>query len=228
MKEAAAEGGWDFLFLVDGFSRNYDNLNKGHCLRLGPYLYIRVPQKHWKNLFICCACCPNRFRTFEQQTVPVVNTLREVQEILEQQENSNKDIDIASNSMALQVEDIKGDRTIDEVWTDTQSVMNKMLANDVWTVNAKLMKAIESNNVEQYRSLCAYLEKSEDMSTHEGDASVEISNATIEFETGTKAITSYDRVMEDGVTTRETRVWSHEGVKGWRCIHFYRTPKSAE
>lgn len=248
MEQAAAERGRGLLFLVDGFPRNYDNLaGWNRCMKgiasVWAVLLYSCPLNVLEERILARAAtsgrsddnlqsAQKRFRTFEEQTVPVVNTLRDVQEILEQQQQEkNTNDNIASNSMALQVEDIQGDRPIDEVWTDTQSVMNKLLANDVWTANAKLIEAIETNNVEQYRSLCAYLDEqpSEDMSTHEGDAAtVEISNATIQFETGTKAITSYDRVMEEGITTRETRVWSHEGVNGWRCIHFYRTPKQSE
>lgn len=233
MEEAAEKRGRSLLFLVDGFPRNFDNLEGwNRCMRgiasVWAVLMYSCPLEVLEERILARAetsgrsddnlkSAQKRFKTFEDQTVPVVNTLREVQELQEEEEKS----------MAMQVEDIQGDRTIEEVWDDTQEVINKMLANDVWTANAKLMDAIESSNAEQYRSLCEYLEKSEDISTHEGDEvgkANKISNAEIEFETGTKAITSYDRVM-DGVTIRETRVWSHQGVKGWRCIHFYRTPE---
>jgi len=234
MEEAAEEKGRSLLFLVDGFPRNFDNLDGWNRCMSGiasvwAVLMYSCPLKILEDRILARAetsgrsddnikSAQKRFRTFEEQTVPVVNTLREVQEIQEEEEKS----------MAMQVEDIKGDRTIEEVWNDTQNVINKMLANDVWTANAKLMEAIESGNEEHYSSLCDYLEKSEDISTHEGGdvgKARNISNAEIEFETGTNATTSYDRVI-DGITTRETRVWSHQGVKGWRCIHFYRTPKS--
>ena len=36
----------------------------------------------------------------------------------------------------MQVVDIEGDRTVDQVWSNVQSIMEGFLANDVWTANA--------------------------------------------------------------------------------------------
>ena len=52
------------------------------------------------------------------------------------------------------------------------------------------------------------------MKEHEGDANsnniISISNATIEFQTGAKAITSYDRIIMENNNDNDTPVTVHE------------------
>lgn len=223
MKEAAEKKGRSLIYLVDGFPRNYDNLEGWNRCMTGVgsvwgVLHFTCPLSVLTDRILARAetsgrsddnlqSAKKRFRTFEEETVPIVDTLRLVQEQQEQQ---------TTPTMALQVQDIKGDQSIDQVWQDTQHIMNEWLANDVWTANAKLVEAIDQGNQDVYDSVSS-LDMADEPSVGP------ITNASIEFETGTKAITSYERVVE-GEAVRESRVWSHEGTRGWVNIHFSRTP----
>lgn len=239
MEEAAVEHGRSLLYLVDGFPRNYDNLEGwNRCMRgvssVWGVLMYTCPLSILEDRILSRAAtsgrsddnlksAQKRFRTFEEETVPVVDTLRRVQELQMQGDSGYQ-------GMPCQVIDLKGDQTIEEVWSDTQATMNSVLANDVWTANAKLVQAIETNNVQMYRDVCTYFGKDDDMQAMEGNVGqpVQISNASIKFETGTKAVTSYDRVLpDDGQTVRESRVWSYEGMHGWVNVHFSRMPASS-
>jgi UMP-CMP kinase len=232
MEEAAAEKGRTLLYLVDGFPRNFDNLEGwNRCMRgvssVWGVLMFKCPLQVLVQRILARAetsgrsddnlqSAQKRFRTFERETEPVVDTLRKVQELQRRQ----------GSCMPLQVCDINADQTIERVWSDTQSIVNDILANDVWTANARLVDAIQSGDSERYRQLCAYCGKNDDIVSLEGkvEANIKISNSKIEFQTGTKAIISYDRVLDEAIAVRETRIWSHEGIQGWRCIHFYRLP----
>ena len=244
MEEASLRQGRSLLYLVDGFPRNYDNLEgwnrcmKGVAAVWGvlmftcplPVLEQRILERAKTsgrsddNL----KSAHKRFRTFQQETVPVVNTLRRVQEKMQMTQQEQ------NGSMPLQVQDMNGDSSIKEVWGNVQQTMNQYLANDIWTANAKLVEAIETQNVDLYRHLCPYMNgDSTDMVAHEGcyaGTKMTISNASIQFITGRQAITSYDRGMDDNdgdgrqIMVREERVWSHEGIQGWVNVHFTRTP----
>ena len=282
MEEAAAVHGRSTLYLVDGFPRNYDNLegwnrfmttamddNHHHPLRrtsVWGVLLFTCPLAILEQRILTRAetsgrsddniiSAQKRFQTFQEQTMPVVELLRQVQQIQDQERNYG---------MPLQVHDIRGDLSIEQVWDTVQQTVQQFLANDIWTANAKLIEAVETQNETLYRQLCPYMmmTSSSDsdveqtsMAAMEGtyDSSdpnptathhhVQISNASIRFETGTKAITSYDRVVRmvandkrddtnhdnhgysEETIVREERVWSHEGTRGWVNVHFTRTPK---
>jgi len=236
MEDIAEKRGRSIIYLVDGFPRNYDNLSGwNRCMSdeniasVWGVLMYKCPLKVLEERILLRAeqgsgrsddnikSAQKRFCTFEEMTVPVVETLRKV------------------STSLLRVHDIDGNRKIDDVWNDTQTIFNNLFANDVLTANANLLNAIQNNNEEQYRTLCSYTDKdTTTMKEHEGDANsntiISISNATIEFQTGTKAVTSYDRIiMENNNDTpvRETRVWSHQGIQGWKCIHYYRKELSS-
>jgi len=240
MEDAAAEKGKSIVFLVDGFPRNYDNLEGWvRCMSSednsvasawGVLVYT-CPLEELERRILERAetsgrsddnlkSAQKRFATFEQQTMPVVETLKIVQQLQEE-----------ADKPALKVEEITGDKPIEEVWRDTQTVMKRFVANDVLTANAQLLESIEKDDVDQYVELCGedlLEEKMEEiMEMYEGEMGkkVEISNPKIEFVTGTKAIVSYDRTTPDGEQTiRESRVWSHQGTRGWVNVHFSRTP----
>jgi UMP-CMP kinase len=215
-------------FLVDGFPRNFDNLRG----------WMNIMAKHqrriasvWAVLMFTCPLqelerrilsraetsgrsddnldsAQKRFATFERDTVPVVNALRQVQQ---QQKNNN--------SASLQVVDIAGYQPLSDVWQDVQQVMNRLIANDVWTANAQLVEAMQTDNAELYRQWVAPELLQQD-SMESLNSTTAISNAQMEFVSGQKVLVSYD-LVEYGV--RETRVWSHQQGQ-WINVHYFRTP----
>lgn len=241
------EGNDSLIFLIDGFPRNFDNL-KGwtRCMTrdndksdtdaaavLGVLSYDcplsileeRVMQRSKDsgrsddNL----ESLRRRFKTFQRETVPVVNTL--------------KVIDQRTSSL-LKVVEIEGQKSLDEVWEETQKSMNSFIGNDVLSANMRLLEAIAEKDVDVYRSLCSdemFPEENDESNegeasvmeaqeTEEGDSflNVNVKCAEMTFITGKKISVSYDRTSDFGVSFRETRVWSHQGPKGWRMVHFYR------
>lgn len=216
MENAASEKGKELFFLVDGFPRNFDNLEGwNRCMKgvssVWGVLMFTCPLDVLEQRILSRAetsgrsddnlkSAQKRFRTFEEQTMPVVDTLREVQELLEE-----------TDQMPVSVADIQGNQKIDEVWADTQEIMNSFLANDVWSANARLMEAIESGDEETYGKMCSYLDDDETMKQHEGESGkAEISDAAILFSSGTKATTSYQRKIGDEMV-KESRTWSFDG-----------------
>jgi len=228
MELEAATNGKSLFFLVDGFPRNFDNLEgwsrcmKGVASVWGVLMYTCPLQELEKRIMSRAETSgrsddnlkssQKRFETFERETVPVVDTLRMVH-------SKQK----AAGLPALQVVDIKGDQSMEAVWKDTQQVMNSFVANDVLTANARLLKAAAEGNAELYAKLYSIPEgkiPAEVLKAQESNYLVQVSNTKIEFVTGTKVVVSYDRA--DGL--RETRVWSYQGAQGWTNIHFSRIP----
>lgn len=176
-----------------------------------------------------------RFKTFEQQTVPVVRTLQRVQE-LQQLACSTKNLGNDDGSLTMQVASIAGDQSLEKVWLDTQNVMNGWIAHDVWSANDRLLRAIQERNVTVYHELAAYcdeMDKLDAIDQYEAEVTtMDISNPQMQFETGTTVIVSYDRTgrtqpdseQQSLVSYRERRVWSYQGAKGWINVHFFRTP----
>ncbi|MGK3751296.1 MAG: hypothetical protein ACI8RD_003596 [Bacillariaceae sp.] len=166
-----------------------------------------------------------RFKTFQDDTVPVIDTLKLIDD---------------KTSSLLKVVDIEGQQSLDKVWEVTQKTMNSFIQNDVLSANMRLLEAIASNDVDTYRNLCAdemYLDvdvnknKSNNNKSimaiqeeEENDRFVEIKIkcAEMTFVTGKKVSVNYDRTSDSGITFRETRIWSHQGPKGWRMVHFSR------
>jgi hypothetical protein len=134
--------------------------------------------------------------------------------------------------------------------------MNSFIANDILSVNVRLLQAVAKNDVTTYQSLCAdemfevngnmndgcddshgdelliptELSPEQIMIANEGGSDED--NEYVEsnfrcgemtFVTGTKVSLSYDRKSKSGATLRETRIWSHQGPKGWRMVHFFRS-----
>ena len=190
-----------------------------------------------------------RFRTFQMQTMPVVRALEEVEKAQDAE-------DPAGNSR-IRMTHIEATGTVEEVWDATKAAMDAYATNDVLSANARLIRAAVEGDADTYMELSArgmFAKEGEDASkfddeklkslfleyempakenvdANSGDTdgiwNTVVSNASIEMQTGTKAIVSYDRTfVVDGKeeTLRETRVWSHD-ESGWTCIHFYRTPK---
>ena len=244
-----AEGNDSLIFLIDGFPRNFDNLEG----------WTRCMTKNDSNIDdnidaaavwgVLSYDCPlsileervmkrskdsgrsddnleslrRRFTTFQGETMPVVDTLRAIDR---------------KTSSLLKVVDIEGQRSLDEVWEETQKSMNSFVANDILSANMRLLEAVANNDVDSYRALCAdeMFQETEDsvgqsdsmvMDAQETEgenqfSKIKIADAELKFITGKKASLSYDRTSDSGVTFRETRVWSHQGPKGWRQVHFFR------
>jgi UMP-CMP kinase len=247
-----SEGSTSMVFLVDGFPRNFDNLDgwtrcmKDIAVVWGAFVF-QCPLDVLEERILERAkgsgrsddnleSLRKRFKTFEGDTVPVIETLRLIQD---------------QTSSSLAVADIRADQSLEQVWQDTQQRMNAFIANDVISSNAQLLDAVATQNVYLYQMLCAeemFTEgKNNDevssstaaatagshtkspldvMLEQEGSvkeiASSNVCNAKLEFISGSKASVSYDRSIRDA-TVRETRIWSHQGPKGWRMVHFFRT-----
>jgi UMP-CMP kinase len=249
------------IFLIDGFPRNFDNLHgwtqrmPQYAAVLGALVYdcpIHVLEQRIlsraetsgrsdDNL----ASARKRFTTFQEQTMPVVHALEQVQKIQASMESNR-------GKSLLYVEHIAGDNTISQVWDHTQNVMNAFIQNDVLTANSMLLTAIQDRNMDAYAALCSkeFLQLDDHDASLYDDIRTEISqaqrafqkyemhedlsmrhtisNPTVAIQTGTKAVVEYDRCIygPNGLkldSFRETRVWSHE-ENGWVCVHFSRNP----
>jgi UMP-CMP kinase len=241
------------IFLVDGFPRNYDNLSgwtknmPEYASVIGSLIYdcpIDVLEKRILSRAETSGrsddnleSARKRFTTFQDQTMPVVQALEEVESMETKEDGLSK----------MHIQHIIGIGTIEEVWDATKAAMDGYVKNDVLTANSLLLQAISDKNVDQYVSLCSaemlQVEDEEDndgnlpsgevfnkYEVHEVGTETYVSNATVTFQGGTKAIVTYDRRTEDNdgnivSEMKESRVWSH-GCNGWECIHFIRKPVS--
>jgi UMP-CMP kinase len=216
------------LFLVDGFPRNYDNLS-GWCSVMKDVAALEAVLVYQSPLHVLqkrilerakvsgrsddnLESVQKRFTTFERETMPVVETLRRA----------------AVKQERWSVVDIAGDRSLDDVWKSTQSVLNQLIFHDVLTANAALLKAIQSRDTQSYEDLSDpnfFTDKSVDqiMQLQEGtDPDTAIECAQFDVILGKQAAVSYNRKI-DGVRLREKRFWSHT-KDGWKNVHFVRTP----
>lgn len=227
-KAMQESSGKSLVFLVDGFPRNFDNLEgwtrcmSGVACVSGVLVYqcpLSILEKRILERGKASGRSDDnieslrkRFKTFQDETSPVIEALRIVQD-----------------ETLLQVFDVSGDQPLEQVWKDTQKVMNSIIANDVLAANMKLLEAIEAGDVDLYRNLTAgemydgNRSPAEVMLAQEGRGEfpdIRISNAELDFIAGTKVSLSYERASTTG-KVRETRVWSHQGT-GWKMVHFSR------
>jgi UMP-CMP kinase len=229
--------GKSLYYLVDGFPRNFDNLQ-------GWTKIMQTVSSVWGVMNFNCpleelerrilsraetsgrsddnlASARRRFETFERETVPVVNVIRKIESL-------------SKPKLSLRVLDIRGNRPLELVWKDVQCIMNQYILHDVVTANAQLLQAVQDGNAELYKSLVAWDSGEEEeeekdwmklMTEYEGASSaIAVSNGLVDFVSGTKVVVSYNRVLADETRFRETRVWSYQGERGWVNIHFSRTP----
>jgi UMP-CMP kinase len=222
------------LFLVDGFPRNYDNLS-GWCrvmsevAALESVLVYQCPFPVLQERILERAkisgrsddnieSVKKRFKTFESETVPVVQILRSVSE--------NCPVD----RQRWSVVDISGDRSLEEVWASTQQTLNRLIQSDVLTANTALLSAIQTGDAQAYENLCdpLFFENADVVTVMQQQESkgCEISNvqsAEVEVISGRKVSVSYNRLLGDALV-REKRVWYHQGIAGWRNAHISRAP----
>ena len=149
------------IFLVDGFPRNYDNLSgwttnmPHHATCIGSLVYDCSMDVLEQRILSRAATsgrsddnlesARKRFKTFQQQTMPVVYALEEV----EKMQIVNDACDIGR----LHVQHIVGEESVDEVWDATKEAMNGYITNDVLSANKSLLACIESKDVDTYASL---------------------------------------------------------------------------
>ena len=218
------------IFLIDGFPRNFDNLEG----------WVRVMQNVANVWGVLVYQCPlsvleerilerakesgrsddnleslrKRFKTFEDDTMPVIDTLRNLKQ-----------------ESTMNVWDITGDQTMEKVWEETQSCMNSLIKNDVVTANMQLLKAIAEDDADMYQTLSAdemFEGKSPEEVMHAQEGvkefpDVRIMDAELNFISGKKVSVTYKRISST-TTFKETRVWSHEESTGWKTIHYSRSP----
>lgn len=249
MEEKAEELGRDVIFLVDGFPRNFDNL-RGWCRVMSDVsviasvLVYQCPLHVLESRIVERAkdsgrsddnldSVKNRFRTFEKDTLPVIDTLRRA--AASSGGSSSAQAETLSARTNWRVVDIRGDRSLEAVWLDTQRVMNRLILNDILRANAALLQAVDDSDPDAYRNVCdpEWFRHGNDarevMKLQEGGGRSEsaensvLANAQVDVISGTHVAVSYDRVLQ-GQSLREKRIWSHKGKLGWRNVHFSRVP----
>jgi len=250
MKEAAeSEIGDQSIFLVDGFPRNEDNLS-GWCrfmtraakdnkeedtgiADLWGVLVYQCPEEVLEQRILERAkdsgrsddnleSVRKRFKTFQDQTQPIIDELDDISKRLQKDGKS---------SAVWKVWNIAGDQPLPDVTQSTQQMMNQLIRNDILQCNRRLLDSIERGDVEAYQRLCdpVWFENEDPvdvMKKQEGENMGpigEISDARMEFITGKHVIVSYKRKMKDQMVL-ETRVWVHKGTAGWTICHYARTP----
>ena len=239
-EKADGEFGDQCIFLVDGFPRNDDNLsgwcrfmaaNKPAIADLWGVLVYQCPEKVLEERILERAklsgrsddnleSVRKRFKTFQDQTQPIIDQLDQISKQLDSKDNA-----------VWKVWQISGDQPLPDVTQNTQQMMNQLIRNDILCANQKLLHAIENGDAETYQSLCDPLwfeekDAASVMKEHEGESTGpigEISDACIEFVSGKHVVVSYKRVIGK-VKISESRVWVHKGTAGWQTVHFVRTP----
>jgi len=249
------------IFLVDGFPRNYDNVRgwmecmPSHASVLGALVYD-CPMEELERRILGRAetsgrsddnleSARRRFDTFRMQTIPVVKALERAQEMLVETDAGD---DSEGGRLGggggggggggvggsrLNVVNIDGSGSVEDVWKATKAAMDAYVKNDVLTANNNLLKAIEdgdiikvttlSNNDELLEGLGPIYDGAQPTTTTTtmtatmSSSSFLISNGRVDIVDGIKAIVSYDRKMKGGMKVRETRVWKH-GPVGWKCV----------
>ena len=217
------------IFLVDGFPRNYDNVQgwmehmPSYTAVLGALVY-NCPMEVLEERIMTRAetsgrsddnldSARRRFETFQKQTEPIVRVLKRVEELQAEKNSSGR------GGSQLQIVNVDATGTVEDVWKTTESAMDSYVRNDVLTANVNLLKAIEVGDIEKFSDLCDG--KLEVDPVYDGPTPSSISNAHVDVQNGIKAIVSYDRGIKDDLKVRETREWSH-GPNGWKCISVSR------
>lgn len=223
------------IFLVDGFPRNFDNLQgwvehmPSYTSVLGALIY-NCPMDVLESRIMARAetsgrsddnleSARRRFATFQQQTEPVVRVLERIQAI---QAEDGLGLGVDSGNM-LQVFNIDATGTVEDVWKATEAAMDAYVKHDVLSANNHLLKAIDAGDSEAVTKLCddtLVIDPIYD-GPSTSSASRRISNAKLDVVDGIQAIVSYDRTINDDLCVRETREWKH-GPQGWKCVRVSR------
>ena len=194
--ESGGEGYGSRIFLVDGFPRNFDNVNgwmkymPSYTAVLGALVY-NCPMEVLEKRILGRAetsgrsddnldSARRRFGTFQKETEPVVKALEKVEQLQRDDFGESQ----------LRVVNIDGTGTVEDVWQLTQVAMDSFVRNDVLTANAHRLQ-------------------------EEGISMDDVINAQITIQDGVSAVVTYERKDGDNVVN-ETRTWQH-GPTGWTC-----------
>jgi UMP-CMP kinase len=154
-----------------------------------------------------------RFETFQQETMPIIEKLRQASTTLTLTKSAKSDDENNSCSSNWKVVDIRGDLPLDDVWLATKCVFDEYIQNDVLTANAALLQAIHEDSEQAYQELVEVIEHGDSSSSElcfddekknmamPGAASAsacisileQISNPTVEFVSGQKVTVAYNR-----------------------------------
>jgi len=197
-KEASADGkGYGSrIFLVDGFPRNFDNVNgwmkhmPSYTAVLGALVY-NCPMEVLEKRILSRAetsgrsddnleSARRRFNTFQRETEPVVKALERAEKLQRDEFGESQ----------LKVVNIDGTGSVEDVWELTESAMDSFVRNDVLTANVNL------------------LQKEKDFSVSD------VRNARIDIENGIKAVVTYERKTGDGKIESCRTCWQHSPT-GW-------------
>ncbi|KAL3797285.1 hypothetical protein HJC23_004577 [Cyclotella cryptica] len=195
---ADGEGYGSRIFLVDGFPRNFDNVNgwmkhmPSYTAVLGALVY-NCPMEVLEKRILSRAetsgrsddnleSARKRFNTFRKETQPVVRALERVEQLQSDEFGGSQ----------LKVVNIDATGTVEDVWKATESAMNSFVTNDVLTANALLLKKEGHENMNAFK------------------------NVHVDINNGVNAVVTCDREI-DGVVKKERRALQH-GPTGWRCV----------
>lgn len=204
---ADGEGYGSRIFLVDGFPRNFDNVNgwmkhmPSYTAVLGALVYncpIEVLEKRILSRAETSRrsddnleSARKRFNTFRRETLPVVRALERVEQLQSDEFGGSQ----------LKVFNIDATGTVEEVWQATENAMDSFVRNDVLTANAHLLKKEGHENINSLK------------------------NVQVNIDNGVNAVVTCDRKI-DGDVVEERRTWQH-GPTGWKCVGFYRHKSAA-
>lgn len=197
-KEASADGkGYGSrIYLVDGFPRNFDNVNgwmkhmPSYTAVLGALVY-NCPMEVLEKRILSRAetsgrsddnleSARRRFNTFQRETEPVVKALERAEKLQHDEFGGSQ----------LKVVNIDGTGTVKDVWKLTENAMDCFVRNDVLTANINLLQKEKDFNVN------------------------DVGNAHVDVENGIKAVVTFDRKMGDGKIKNCQTCWQH-GPTGW-------------
>jgi len=208
-------------FLIDGFPRNWDNLNgwEGSMLpvcNVESVMFIDCPEEELERRLLSrgltsgrsddnLATAKKRFQTFHAATMPIVDHYSKLNKLVR----------------------VRGDATIDKVYKDLVTALNPFIMSEVLNLTEALVRAQEEGDATLLAALLD--ERVSTVSSQVGCsvaaqrngggqvAAARLSRASVRV-MGKTAVASFSR---DGGVSFETMVWNL--VYGrWRCVHIHR------
>lgn len=244
-KAMAASGGSKFL--IDGFPRNFDNLEgwnrvMGQDAEVEGVLFYDCPETVMESRLIKrgetsgrsddnADVIRKRFRTYVDSTMPVIDTYRK----------QNK------------VYHVVADDSVDAVFRKSQAILEPFLRKEVLQANQRMLDAVHAGDWKAYEDLsakdmtCIEAESNGQMvrglnfhkfyfdlaaeekkkNPSSGAAASTINNAEVRLLSGKSALVTYNRLIQrpNGGTDEfgETRVWMCDDKGAWKQVHFHRT-----
>jgi len=208
----------DALFLIDGFPRNADNWAGWQeymdVAVLGTLLYTcplpilqdRILHRTEGRSDDNVETLQRRFASFEQDTLPVVESLSYVARLYQ--------IDAAG--------------TPNEVWDATDEALDDICSREAVAATVDLLQAVSDGNATRYRQLCDdswFEDKSaaQVMEAQEVPVNLEeLHDGTLTRPTKGMVHVTYTRPWGEE-RIREERIWQRQDAK-WTLVHFVRKP----